>query len=173
MAKAKDLVDVCIIGSGAGGAPMALELGRAGYKVVILEKGAWYKKADFYHDEILNSRRNFFMPFPPTTSCNVSPQCFVGGRQPCAATSEPRVRGPQGSPYFEQPLKEHHSCHQLASSVSHLNKSKGLSETSSCPSKRNPETQNPFRLEVFTIPQMGIPPPQKGMCRPPTEGFTP
>ena len=35
-----DPVDICIIGSGAGGAPMALELGRAGFKVVVLEKGA-------------------------------------------------------------------------------------------------------------------------------------
>jgi choline dehydrogenase-like flavoprotein len=61
---AKDLVDVCIIGSGAGGAPMALELGRAGLRVVVLEKGAWYKPEDFVHDEVLNSRRNFFMPLP-------------------------------------------------------------------------------------------------------------
>lgn len=60
----KEMVDVCIIGSGAGGGPVAFALGRAGYKVVILEKGAWYKKDDFVHDEILNSRRNFFMPFP-------------------------------------------------------------------------------------------------------------
>ncbi len=57
-------VDICIVGSGAGGAPMALELARAGHKVLILEKGPFYKTADFYHDEILNSRRNFFMPFP-------------------------------------------------------------------------------------------------------------
>ena len=57
-------VDVCIVGSGAGGAPMALELGRAGFKVVVLEKGAHYKKEEFVHDEILNSRRNFFMPLP-------------------------------------------------------------------------------------------------------------
>jgi choline dehydrogenase-like flavoprotein len=57
-------VDVCIVGSGAGGAPMALQLGRAGFKVVVLEKGAYYKKEDFVHDEILNSRRNFFMPLP-------------------------------------------------------------------------------------------------------------
>ncbi len=60
----KDSVDVCIIGSGAGGAPLALELGRAGFKVVLLEKGAWYQQTDFVHDEILNSRRNFFMPLP-------------------------------------------------------------------------------------------------------------
>ncbi|NMO20252.1 GMC family oxidoreductase [Pyxidicoccus fallax] len=57
-------VDVCIIGSGAGGAPMALELGRAGFKVVLLEKGRHYRPQDFIHDEILNSRRNFFMPLP-------------------------------------------------------------------------------------------------------------
>ncbi len=57
-------VDVCIIGSGAGGAPMALQLGRAGFKVALLEKGAHYQKEDFVHDEILNSRRNFFMPLP-------------------------------------------------------------------------------------------------------------
>jgi choline dehydrogenase-like flavoprotein len=61
---AKDEVDVCIVGSGAGGGPMALALGRAGFKVVVLEKGAHYKKEDFVHDEILNSRRNFFMPLP-------------------------------------------------------------------------------------------------------------
>ena len=57
-------VDVCIVGSGAGGAPMALELGRAGFKVVVIEKGAHYQPKDFVHDEILNSRRNFFMPLP-------------------------------------------------------------------------------------------------------------
>lgn len=61
---AKDAVDVVIVGSGAGGSPMALELGRAGFKVVVLEKGPWYKKEEFVHDEILNSRRNFFMPLP-------------------------------------------------------------------------------------------------------------
>ncbi|MBL9037513.1 MAG: GMC family oxidoreductase [Archangium sp.] len=60
----RDAVDVCIIGSGAGGSPMALELGRAGLKVVVLEKGGWYRPEEFVHDEILNSRRNFFMPLP-------------------------------------------------------------------------------------------------------------
>jgi choline dehydrogenase-like flavoprotein len=61
---ALDPVDAVVIGSGAGGAPVALQLGRAGFKVAVLEKGPFYMKEDFVHDEILNSRRNFFMPLP-------------------------------------------------------------------------------------------------------------
>ncbi|MBL8952347.1 MAG: GMC family oxidoreductase [Myxococcaceae bacterium] len=61
---AKDPVDIVIIGSGAGGGPMAFELTKAGHKVVVLEKGPHYQQSDFVHDEILNSRRNFFMPLP-------------------------------------------------------------------------------------------------------------
>lgn len=60
----RDPVDVCIIGSGAGGSPVALTLAEAGFKVVVLEKGHHYKTDEFVHDEILNSRRNFFMPYP-------------------------------------------------------------------------------------------------------------
>ncbi|MBK7862337.1 MAG: GMC family oxidoreductase [Archangiaceae bacterium] len=61
---ALDPVDVVIIGSGAGGGPMAFELSKAGFKVVLLEKGPHYQQQEFVHDEILNSRRNFFMPLP-------------------------------------------------------------------------------------------------------------
>jgi choline dehydrogenase-like flavoprotein len=57
-------VDICVIGSGAGGSPVALTLARAGHKVLVLEKGAFHKQEDYVHDEILNSRRNFFMPLP-------------------------------------------------------------------------------------------------------------
>jgi len=57
-------VDVCIVGSGAGGAPMALELAKAGARVVVLEKGPWYKEGvDFDHDEIRNSRRAMWVPW--------------------------------------------------------------------------------------------------------------
>jgi choline dehydrogenase-like flavoprotein len=56
--KAKEC-DVCIIGSGAGAGPIAFELSKAGYRVVILEKGGWFNEQDFKKDEML-SRRNIF-----------------------------------------------------------------------------------------------------------------
>ncbi|MCK4874619.1 MAG: GMC family oxidoreductase, partial [Sulfurimonas sp.] len=54
--------DVCIIGSGAGGAPIAYELSRAGYKVVVLEKGSNLTEEDFSKDEIAVSRRDIYTP---------------------------------------------------------------------------------------------------------------
>ena len=55
-------VDVCVVGSGAGGAPIAHALSAAGAKVVVLEKGPWYRKEDFDHDEIKNARRDMWAP---------------------------------------------------------------------------------------------------------------
>ena len=54
--------DVCIVGSGAGAGPVAYELARAGYKVVVLEKGAFYERKDFFKDEIAVCRRATFTP---------------------------------------------------------------------------------------------------------------
>lgn len=56
-------VDVVVVGSGAGGAPVALELARAGIDVVVLDKGRRFREEDFDHDEIAMCRRNFFVPF--------------------------------------------------------------------------------------------------------------
>jgi choline dehydrogenase-like flavoprotein len=46
-AAVRESVDVCIIGSGAGGAVMAKELAEAGAKVVVLEEGGYYTRRDF------------------------------------------------------------------------------------------------------------------------------
>jgi choline dehydrogenase-like flavoprotein len=42
--------DVVIVGSGAGGAPIAAELAEAGYDVVVLEEGSYYQTRDFTAD---------------------------------------------------------------------------------------------------------------------------
>jgi choline dehydrogenase-like flavoprotein len=42
--------DVVIVGSGAGGAPIAAELAEAGFDVVVLEEGSYYQTRDFTAD---------------------------------------------------------------------------------------------------------------------------
>jgi len=54
--------DVCIIGSGAGGGPVALTLAKAGYSVLVLEKGPWFSDDDFYKDELACCRRSVYTP---------------------------------------------------------------------------------------------------------------
>jgi choline dehydrogenase-like flavoprotein len=54
--------DVCIIGSGAGAAPVAYELSRAGFDVIVLEKGPNLSEEDFSKDEIAISRRSIYTP---------------------------------------------------------------------------------------------------------------
>ena len=56
------MVDICIIGSGAGGSPIAYELANAGFSVVVLEKGEDYTESDFTKDEIGVTRRDMFTP---------------------------------------------------------------------------------------------------------------
>lgn len=54
--------DICIVGSGAGGAPVALELARTGKSVVVLEKGPWFTEKDFYKDELACCRHDVYTP---------------------------------------------------------------------------------------------------------------
>ena len=51
--------DVCVVGSGVGGSPIAYELAKAGYKVIVLEKGGWFNEQDFKKDEMLGRRQIF------------------------------------------------------------------------------------------------------------------
>ena len=54
--------DICIVGSGAGAGPIIYELSKAGYKVLVLEKGPWLKTADFSKDEMTATRRDAYIP---------------------------------------------------------------------------------------------------------------
>jgi len=54
--------DICIVGSGAGAGPIAYELSKAGYSVLILEKGPWIKTVQFNKDEIVAARRSVYTP---------------------------------------------------------------------------------------------------------------
>jgi len=54
--------DICIVGSGAGAGPIAYTLAKAGYQVVVLEKGPWFKTKDFTKDEITAVRRSVYTP---------------------------------------------------------------------------------------------------------------
>ncbi len=61
---AADQADVVVIGSGAGGAPVALTLAQAGARVVMLDKGPYYALRDFVHDEVAICLRDFWAPYP-------------------------------------------------------------------------------------------------------------
>lgn len=46
----KEVVDVCVVGSGAGGSVIAKELAEAGHRVLIVEEGGYYTVEDFGQD---------------------------------------------------------------------------------------------------------------------------
>jgi len=54
--------DVCVIGSGAGAGPIIYELSKAGYSVVVLEKGKYITEKDFFKDELATSLRSIYTP---------------------------------------------------------------------------------------------------------------
>ena len=58
-----ETTDILVIGSGAGGAPIALEMSRAGFDVVVLEKGPRYSRDEFRLDDIRTvTEPNQFVP---------------------------------------------------------------------------------------------------------------
>ncbi|MBL7899046.1 MAG: hypothetical protein JNJ99_10960, partial [Crocinitomicaceae bacterium] len=54
--------DVCVIGSGAGAGPVIFELAKAGYHVIVLEKGPWFKTEHFTKDDMVATRRAIYTP---------------------------------------------------------------------------------------------------------------
>jgi len=80
--------DVCVIGSGAGGGPIAWEAARAGRSVVVLEKGPWFDERDFYKDEVTcNHRRVFRSDYK--TEPQVIEEPGAGGQWSALPTSDP------------------------------------------------------------------------------------
>jgi len=58
--------DAVVVGSGAGGAPVACRLCEAGWRVLLIERGKAYQRTDFDRDEIEWCRRDRFVPSPRT-----------------------------------------------------------------------------------------------------------
>lgn len=56
--------DICVIGSGAGGAPIAWQAASKGKSVIVLEKGPWLREEHFTKDELACGRRDVFTPRP-------------------------------------------------------------------------------------------------------------
>lgn len=54
--------DICIVGSGAGGGPVAYELAKAGKSVLVLEKGPWFSEKDYFKDELACCVRSVYTP---------------------------------------------------------------------------------------------------------------
>jgi choline dehydrogenase-like flavoprotein len=60
---AREVWDAIVIGSGAGGGPLALVLSQAGLRVLVLEKGPRYDADRYEHDELLtDDASGFFVP---------------------------------------------------------------------------------------------------------------
>jgi choline dehydrogenase-like flavoprotein len=62
MTRALPQVDVVVVGSGAGGMPVATTLAERGFRVVILERGPWIRREEFLEDEIEVKRRGHLWP---------------------------------------------------------------------------------------------------------------
>ncbi len=58
--------DAVVVGSGAGGSPLACRLCEAGWKVLLVERGRAWQRSDFDRDEIEWCRRDRFVPSPKT-----------------------------------------------------------------------------------------------------------
>lgn len=58
--------DAVVVGSGAGGSPLACRLCEAGWKVLLVERGRAWQKSEFDRDEIEWCRRDRFVPSPKT-----------------------------------------------------------------------------------------------------------
>jgi choline dehydrogenase-like flavoprotein len=71
--------DVCIVGSGAGGATVAAELAEAGLDVVVLEEGRYFATSDFTADAAA-ATRNLYRGGGATAAIGSPPVLYQEGR---------------------------------------------------------------------------------------------
>ncbi|OAD06970.1 hypothetical protein MUCCIDRAFT_138449 [Mucor lusitanicus CBS 277.49] len=69
--------DVVVVGSGAGGGVAACELAKAGYSVLVIEKGKYYHQSEMVHEEE-TCYTNMYDGGTSTTSTSGSIQCLSG-----------------------------------------------------------------------------------------------
>jgi choline dehydrogenase-like flavoprotein len=74
-----ETADVLVIGSGAGAAPIAFELSRAGFDLIVLEKGPRYSREDFAFDDIQSVTEP--IPFVPDVRDEPHVLCHDGRRE--------------------------------------------------------------------------------------------
>lgn len=72
--------DVCIIGSGAGGAVVASVLANAGRSVVVLEEGGHFTKKDFQNSDLLWSFKEMYFRSGATTTLGNPPIAIPLGK---------------------------------------------------------------------------------------------
>jgi len=76
--------DYCIVGSGAGAGPIILEMAKAGFSVLVLEKGPWIKTENFSKDELVSCRRDVYTPSKVDEFHVIESQTSDGEWQPLA-----------------------------------------------------------------------------------------
>ena len=89
---ATEKTDVVIVGVGAAGGILAAELGKAGMKVIGLERGPRLKTADFKpHDELRFFQRQDLRPDPKRAARHLAAECQCARQS--AAVAELRQPG--------------------------------------------------------------------------------
>ena len=83
------MVDAVIVGAGAGGPIVAKELVRAGWRVVLLERGKWNTPWDCLKDDLRNQRNsNLGNPFGPEDEGNPRVIVSMDGKESVVAPYE-------------------------------------------------------------------------------------